>query len=978
MVKTRSQHSHHDDIAATRQILLNLRIRVFFPYRPEQSLNVQTDRYATFGEIKQDVASRLGIPFTSRIDVLDGESGNRILQRNDDDIIGKTFYQNEIVRVRVTRSESVSHAQQRTPISDPPADNYTNRPARPPPRQQVSASSGSLIGSAARSVVDYMSSAVYTEEVYDDQHPEFRRQLQAALEASNVPQPQPTTGHHDDIPRRSCRESWGVGQPRRKQHPALPSSSTMTSSSSTTATTSPRSVLEDYGRIVGRGTISQYTQGGVSACTSICLMAAQYFLQQSGDDTRDILSTEMLDFCVLEGSRYHSTLRSDHTGLEDVWTTTCPFIEGLERGLPYQNIVSVDNYYTALTTAWRYAVDRGQNAVAVVLTKTPETILCFGKSDDQSGPEWFLFDSHGDAHMQGDKVVYVLRVPSTQELVSALAMKYPPMDLGDVDEEYMLQLYGQFETTPIIIEAHDASAKPTAIETHAPEPTPEPEYVHPTETTHAHDTESTLELEQLHPTPTTDSRGPDRQVHSTLEVHDDHVVKSLTEMGQTIEPEEETEKNGKFSYGIQGEVSPTRTSDVVEVVSIGNEDQEEPKVPSKVAHVGSMFLRAPEDALPGTNDILVATSLCHEDEFVDLSHACEENGELRCMVTSCCTLIPITEAPRNCHRCGRLCCQECGKFGVSSADSCDDDLLSVCLECASDLLNAIDLSNVDARKTKAKVIKQVLGPRYEAIFEQAKHLLAAREDSSAARMHNDALNEIQDKIRILEEEKSILQSSPMVTHIDPDGDYVMDTSHSVEVISASRQPDPPQRSRQHSIMSGDSSDTFDEWFAAFQTAGRDRYPLPFALQYPTPLMAERRKHLIEDLQTWLDTNKRQFDTPYLAKREQLQEKRACLIEEVTSLRAYHTGSSHNSDDERVFAARSRSVGNDTGSTREQEDDESIRRSRVDTTSHTYNASVECCPRCGRTGPFPLHRGMVFCPHCAAPHQHDAAVGRFEY
>jgi hypothetical protein len=86
----------------------------------------------------------------------------------------------------------------------------------------------------------------------------------------------------------------------------------------------------------------------------------------------------------------------DHTSVDDLWNHPlyAEIVRPLQRGTVIHGTTSRSSFQECLQKALCFADSIGEQSVALVVTKPPETILLFCKHVHRGGP-WFLFDSHG-------------------------------------------------------------------------------------------------------------------------------------------------------------------------------------------------------------------------------------------------------------------------------------------------------------------------------------------------------------------------------------------------------------------------------------------------------------------------------------------------------------------------------------------------------------------------------------------------------
>jgi hypothetical protein len=94
-----------------------------------------------------------------------------------------------------------------------------------------------------------------------------------------------------------------------------------------------------------------------------------------------------------------------------------------------------------------YAQSQGEQSVALVITKPPETILLVCKDVNRSGP-WFLFDSHGEDYQFPKKKAYVRQLGSIETVVAALLGKFP--SVRETRRSLRTKQMNMYEAHPIV------------------------------------------------------------------------------------------------------------------------------------------------------------------------------------------------------------------------------------------------------------------------------------------------------------------------------------------------------------------------------------------------------------------------------------------------------------------------------------------------------------------------------------------------
>ncbi|MBM3967842.1 MAG: hypothetical protein FJ308_22710, partial [Planctomycetes bacterium] len=224
----------------------------------------------------------------------------------------------------------------------------------------------------------------------------------------------------------------------------------------------PRSPQNDQsGKLVASGSMSQYNlEGGQSACTAICVVAAVRILSAEGESVFDQVSSPLsLDAWVREGVRLYRELAGadpsrssqQHASVDDIFEAGAfrDICQGVMRGVPFQGTVDKRQ---SLIDAFQAGIDFGvdRSRLAITLTKSGETVLCV--ADCTSGDyRWFLFDSHGQSH-EKEKVSYCKEYSSFHRLLDAYLAKYPFQDFGS-DSSIQSSMYNLFEAIPIVLDS---------------------------------------------------------------------------------------------------------------------------------------------------------------------------------------------------------------------------------------------------------------------------------------------------------------------------------------------------------------------------------------------------------------------------------------------------------------------------------------------------------------------------------------------
>ena len=166
-----------------------------------------------------------------------------------------------------------------------------------------------------------------------------------------------------------------------------------------------------------------------------------------------------LDDFVEQGVRLYQNLHGSHSSVDNLWSLP-PFSgikKHLEKGRSCQGSVSHrQDLIDAFQGGLDFAVDCDR--LAVILTKSGETVLCITEIRNESS-KWYFFDSHGQSH-QDSKLAYWKEFDSFFQLLDAFLIKYPPQNFGD--GSLQSEMYNLFEACPIVLR------RDSGIKTRAP------------------------------------------------------------------------------------------------------------------------------------------------------------------------------------------------------------------------------------------------------------------------------------------------------------------------------------------------------------------------------------------------------------------------------------------------------------------------------------------------------------------------------
>ena len=198
---------------------------------------------------------------------------------------------------------------------------------------------------------------------------------------------------------------------------------------------------------------SQYgVDNGRSACTCIALTAATKFLVSHN------VTTEFLEEMITQGvSRYHQMSASspvEHMSAEEILQR-----EGSSEFFPLSSIgiwqgVLSDDLHHPMGLRELMDVIRTEQPddqwMAIVVTKTPETVLlCFPPKAEPNSAFW-LIDSHPRPQFGVDSA-YAKVHASLDMLCMSLQAIFPMTDLGPAIPEIMATMYNSFDLYPLLL-----------------------------------------------------------------------------------------------------------------------------------------------------------------------------------------------------------------------------------------------------------------------------------------------------------------------------------------------------------------------------------------------------------------------------------------------------------------------------------------------------------------------------------------------
>lgn len=203
--------------------------------------------------------------------------------------------------------------------------------------------------------------------------------------------------------------------------------------------------------------MSQYSvPEGRSACTCIALAAASNFLQHQyvdADFLVNMIGTGVQNYQTLQsdsggGSIEHMSgeevMQKDRMGLFKV--------KGAGSGGVRQGILSNDMDHPLGLKSLLQGLRHEQHHsewMAILMTKTPETVLLCFSPDSVSPPSYWLIDSHPRPQFGVDSA-YAKMHPTLDSLLLTLQAIFPATDLGPDIPEMMAMMYNSFDLYPLM------------------------------------------------------------------------------------------------------------------------------------------------------------------------------------------------------------------------------------------------------------------------------------------------------------------------------------------------------------------------------------------------------------------------------------------------------------------------------------------------------------------------------------------------
>lgn len=216
--------------------------------------------------------------------------------------------------------------------------------------------------------------------------------------------------------------------------------------------------------------ISQYSNPlGRSACTAIALTLAYNCIGQLGASAESVIDATLLSSSITDGINLYGELSennssgSDHSSVEDILVACSGKDKGIISSLsllpnsPRQGILSNSSSnqhmgFEALLTQCQ--LDSSESYIAVVITKTPETVLVIlptQSAASNTNAKFILIDSHPRPQQLAPHFPtgsYALFHPTLSSLVASLREIFPITELGDGVPELMQMMYNSFDVYP--------------------------------------------------------------------------------------------------------------------------------------------------------------------------------------------------------------------------------------------------------------------------------------------------------------------------------------------------------------------------------------------------------------------------------------------------------------------------------------------------------------------------------------------------
>lgn len=225
--------------------------------------------------------------------------------------------------------------------------------------------------------------------------------------------------------------------------------------------------------IIVKSDISQYSNPlGRSACTAIALTLAHNCIEQldDGASPESVIDATLLSRSITDGIDLYRELSEnnssgiEHSSVEDILTACSGKDNGIISSLsllpssPRQGILSnsPSNQSMGLEALLSQCqMESSQTYIAVVITKTPETVLAIlpiqRSAALNANGKFILIDSHPRPQQLSPHFPtgsYALFHPTLSSLVASLREIFPITDLGDGVPELMQMMYNSFDIYP--------------------------------------------------------------------------------------------------------------------------------------------------------------------------------------------------------------------------------------------------------------------------------------------------------------------------------------------------------------------------------------------------------------------------------------------------------------------------------------------------------------------------------------------------
>ncbi|CAM9901752.1 unnamed protein product [Ectocarpus sp. 4 AP-2014] len=213
-------------------------------------------------------------------------------------------------------------------------------------------------------------------------------------------------------------------------------------------------------------------QNGRSSCTCICLEASLTVLERLGDGTAwagspdDVANWVNTGVAMYEAVAATGTLAVEHTSVAEILATVARYRDALQPAtekVTHQGLLGSDMSIARVLGEIRGERRDQSRPVAVVITKPPETVVCFLPAESQAGGgaaigggaattgapstrQWLLFDSH-PRPQHGLVGASVRSFGAEGAVVEALNDIFPAVDLGT--DSVMSSMYNMFDCVPL-------------------------------------------------------------------------------------------------------------------------------------------------------------------------------------------------------------------------------------------------------------------------------------------------------------------------------------------------------------------------------------------------------------------------------------------------------------------------------------------------------------------------------------------------